>query len=347
MWQRVTETYTIDLRRPPEDRWAEVIADELPAAKLMFEAAMASLSDVYFPRLTRACRWAFAQAYAHVDTEYRREVRAWSDALGVPFADVLSAQFVYELSHAGEWLGHRLGRLRKLLPNGCTAGMIWADGYGPMHVRSMDWPIPEIGPATRLFRFVEGPHEFTTVGMLGYVGVISGIVKGAYSATMNWAPPTGLPGFAKPAAFLLREAFREAKFWDAVRVLETTPLATNVMYAICGAQQGACRVIERTRDRAAIRNGGMPEKWPVCVANHFETSQFSRFNILVDEDPELREDSLSRVQALAAALVERRAAPKKIEFLRALYEAPVTGCWSVQRMAFDVRGGGHWVTARV
>ena len=102
---------------------------------------------------------------------------AWVEALDpyVPAFKVAS----YELSHL---------RVPKLL--GCTAGVRWNDGLGMVHLRTLDWPLPSITEATRLFRFRRGSREFVVVGACGHVGVLSGMLPKAYSVTINWAPPT-------------------------------------------------------------------------------------------------------------------------------------------------------------
>jgi hypothetical protein len=107
---------------------------------------------------------------------------------------------LYELNHLAERraaLGSQVPEwLQALISFGCTAGAVrLADGRA-VHVRNMDWPLQPIRTATRLFRFTDGDREFVTVGLPGLVGALSGMVPGAYSVTINYAPPTFLPGFA-------------------------------------------------------------------------------------------------------------------------------------------------------
>ena len=45
--------------------------------------------------------------------------------------------------------------------------------------------MPSIADATRLFRFRRGAREFIVVGACGHVGVLSGMLPGAYSVTVG------------------------------------------------------------------------------------------------------------------------------------------------------------------
>src|SRR5579871_4664320 len=142
----------------------------------------------------------------------------------------------YELSHL---------RVPKLF--GCTAGVRWFDGLGMVHVRNLDWPLPTMAAATRLFRFRKGNREFVSVGVPGQVSVLSGMLPGAYSVTINWAPPTSMPTFQFGPAFLLRHTLENCdSYAAAVQTLQRTPLSTSVFYTVCGAERDQACVIERT-----------------------------------------------------------------------------------------------------
>src|SRR5439155_25200246 len=132
------------------------------AGRVVQEAATA------FERVPELLRWVFARLYVAFERLYRTEIESWADALGVTLGTATMLNCAYELSH-----------LRWPKVFGCTAGVRWIDGLGMVHVRTLDWPLPSIADATRLFRFRRGAREFIVVGACGHVGVLSGMLPGA------------------------------------------------------------------------------------------------------------------------------------------------------------------------
>jgi hypothetical protein len=121
---------------------------------------------------------------------------------------------------------------------GCSAGVRWIDGLGLVRVRCLDWPLAAMGGATRLFRFRRGAREFVSVGVPGHVGMLSGMLPHAYSATINWAPPVAFPCFDFGPTFLLRHCLETCDSYDAaVRTLTETRLSTSVFFAVCAPRK--------------------------------------------------------------------------------------------------------------
>src|SRR5262245_38470808 len=176
MFATEVPTYGIDLEAPESLRWAEVIsAERAAAARLVAEAALE------FERVPELLRWIFARLYQMSGGLYCEEIKAWADALGVSTGTVTLLNCAYELSH-----------LRLPRPFGCTTGVRWIEGLGPVHVRNLDWPLPGLGDATCLFRFHRGQRTFVVVGVPGQVGALAGMLRGAYRVTLNWAPRGGV-----------------------------------------------------------------------------------------------------------------------------------------------------------
>lgn len=257
MFQPNVPTYTIDLRVPEAHRWAEVIAREKEVAGVLVREAAKE-----FERVPELVRCVFARLYKAFGGLYRGEMQAWSDALGVSLGTATMLNCAYELSHLPLF--------------GCTAGVRWVEGVGLVHVRNLDWPLPTMGDATRLFRFERGSRAFVAVSVPGQVAVLSGMLPGAYSVTINWAPPSSLPSFEFGPAFLLRDTLETCDTYEqAVRVLRDTKLSTSVFFTVCGTEPGQACVIERTANAAAVR----PLDGPVLVqANHHVDALFTRHN---------------------------------------------------------------------
>jgi hypothetical protein len=279
--------YAVHLDRPEEDRWADVIAAERVAAGRLIQRAAADIE-----RVPRVCRWGFGKLYQAFGGLYQGEIKAWADAIGVSAGTATMLNCLYELSH---------------LPNpfGCTAGIRWLDGCGMVHVRTLDWPIDGMGEATRVFRFRRGEREFVSVGVPGQVGVLSGMLPGAYSVTINWAPPAAFPTFDFGPTFLLRDVLETCDTYaTAVEMLERTPLSTSAFFTVCGVEQGQACVVERTQHSAAIRRIASPA---LVQANHHIAADFAKNNEAILKVPPEEEvfsldGSTKRVDILQSAL---------------------------------------------
>lgn len=318
-------TYTIDLGRPEADRWAAVIPRERATVRRLFDEAGRE-----FARVPEAARWVFARLYRWRGGLYQGEIAAWANALGVSVGTATLLNCAYELSHL---------RWPKLF--GCTAGVRWVEGLGMVHARSLDWPLPTMAAATRLLRFHRGGRGFVSVGVPGQVGVLSGMLPGAYSVTINWAPPVARPSFEFGPAFLLRDTLETVDRYDeAVCVLTETPLSTSVFYTVCGTGRDQACVIERTQREAAVR----PLAGAVVVqANHHVAERFGANNADIVEGVEEGDlfslaGSGLRADALAAALAAVPAGG--VEAVRgALNDAPVLNRDTCQQMVFCPASG--------
>jgi len=339
----VAKEYRIDLRLPEEELWSQVIRRETPTARNLMHTAARQLPS-YDPTerrfgaaMTQAMKL-IHHGYRLSGGHYQGEITAWAEATGVPPAEVTLMNCLYELNHLNERsaaLGNQVPEwLRALVSFGCTAGAVrLADGRA-VHVRNMDWPLKPIRTATRLFRFFDGDREFVTVGLPGLVGALSGMVPGAYSVTINYAPPTFLPGFAFGPLFLLRHVFETCDTYeDACHALSHTRLSANVLFLVCSAEGTAC-AIERTRNsfaRIPMRGGTL------AVANHYRSGALSPQNR--GWDPGIIAGSKERASTLDSGL--KRLGPRATlaTAARILDEEPVCNEETHQMMAFDPARG--------
>lgn len=321
------KTRTIDLELDESERWAGVIGADGTSAR---RVARESLSDL--PAIVRALGGVFRATYAWSGGRYVGEIDAWAEALGLGRGEATLLQCSYELSHSSGFLSGLPGRIF-----GCTAAVGWVPSLGMVHVRSLDWPLRGIGPATRLFRFRRGPRAFVSVGIAGFVGVLSGMLPGAYSVTINWAPPVERPGFGFGPAFLLREVLEECdSYEEAVHVLRTTPLASSVFFVVCGTRRGQACVIERTRDDASVRRAARP--WLV-QANHHVARRFAARNAAFDRLGMDVEESVERQRALEERLATGPTRTTLARVATSLEVDPVFNGDTHQHMAFCPRSG--------
>jgi predicted choloylglycine hydrolase len=308
--------YAIDLSKPEDARWAEVIAKEKAVAgRLVQEAARE------FEKVPEILRWIFAHLYQVMGGLYQGEIAAWAEGLHVSAGTATMLNCAYELSHL---------RVPKLL--GCTAGVRWVDGLGMVHLRTLDWPLPSITEATRLFRFRQGSREFVVVGACGHVGVLSGMLPKAYSITINWAPPAGFPTFDFGPTFLLRDTLESCDTFDAaVKRLRDMRLSTSVFFTVCGAEKGQACVIERTQRDAITRPlvDGV-----VAQANHLLAPKFVKNNntLAEVEEASFESDSVCRVEALYRDLRQIGSSCFLEDVAALLNRAPVLNQYTCQQM---------------
>jgi hypothetical protein len=320
-------TYTLDLDQPESIRWAGVISAERAAAeRLLAEAARE------FERVPDLVRRIFARLYRFSGGLYQDEIRSWADALGISAGTVTLLNCAYELSH-----------LRMPRPFGCTAGVLWSEALGPIHVRNLDWPLSGLGDATCQFRFHRGNRSFVVVGVAGQVGVLSGMLPGAYSVTINWAPPGGRPTFFRLGpTFLLRDTLETCdSYATAVEALQKTPLSASVFFTVCGAEPDQACVIERTPRSAVVRP---LDGKGVVQANHHVAARFAANNadlddVKEDEQEFSREGSAARADALGRSLAVADNPATLEEAARVLDAEPVLNKFTCQQMVFCPRTG--------
>jgi len=324
--------YVIDLDRAEPDRWREVIAAEADAARQLVQEA-----ETQFRLVPELVRWCFARVYRRTGGLYHGEIAAWAEALGVSVGTVTVLNCAYELSH-----------LRPPKIFGCTAGVRWVEGLngrrpggGMVHVRCLDWPLSSMRPATRKFRFRRGSREFVAISVPGCVGVLSGMVPGGYSVTINWAPPAAFPTFEFGPAFLLRNTLEECDTYDdAVRRLSETTLSTSVFYVVCGTERDQGCVIERTQQGSAVRRPAGP---PLVQANHHVADCYAANNADIAKDPPedlfSLEGSKKRADLLSTALSEIPAGCDLAGVAAALNTPSVLNTDTCQQMVFRPADG--------
>lgn len=322
--------YLIDLHLPEARRWRHVVRAQGAAARRLAQEAVGQLESV-----PAVGHWFFGRWYRLTGGLYWDEMAAWAAHFGLDADTVCLLNCLYELSHVR--LRHfTLGLL------GCTAGVHWNPAHGMVHVRNLDWPLKRIGPASCRFRFRRGRREFVAVGMAGQVGILSGMLPGRYSVTLNWAPPAQRPRFSFGPTFLLRHALETCDTYEEiVTLLRATPLATSVFYVVCGAQEGEGCVIERTPDAAVLRRY---ESEPLTQTNHYIARRFHPFNaeIAIPPHPDAfvtLADSRQRMHVLAESLATLGAAPELSRYHRALNLAPVLNADTAQQMVFCPASG--------
>jgi hypothetical protein len=186
-----------------------------------------------------ARRWLLRSQSPYVD-----EVSAIADLLGPPG--------IWFLNSSYQWC--------------CTALAREEDGV-PWLARTLDWQFPGLGRFAAVARMTGPAGEYFSVTWPDYVGALTALAQHRFAATINQAPlhrrtldPRLRPfdlvanlvatlrhSRAIPPDHLLRQVFETARdYAEARQMLQATPVARPVIYALVGCVAGERCIIERT-----------------------------------------------------------------------------------------------------
>ena len=167
---------------------------------------------------------------------------------------------------------------------GCTS--LARDEDTPWLVRTLDWPFPGLGRHVEVARMKGPAGDFYNITWPGFVGILTAMAPGRFSAAVNQAPlwrrtrhpwlrpydmlANGIRTWSIrniPPTQLLRQVFETCTDFDSARhKLETTPIARPVIYTLAGTNPGERCVIERTEEEHLTRfeNTSAANDWLVC-----------------------------------------------------------------------------------
>ena len=184
----------------------------------------------------------------------------------------LGRRGVYLLNLSYEWL--------------CTSGVA-ADpaGAGNRLLRTLDWGLGGLGRHVVVARQEGEAGPYYNITWPGFVGVVTAMAPGRFSAALNQAPMrrAGLPvaldwlrnrigvwrSGALPPAHLLRMVFDCCTTYHEARtMLRETPLCLPAIFILSGAEAGEGCVIER--GVSAVPGGTVVIEAPASAANHWQ-----------------------------------------------------------------------------
>lgn len=327
---RVKKEYRIDLSKPADERWRSMIRAERNCAAELIGNCIED-ADRYAretPVLGRLGLWLARKItpwiYDRSGGGYADDISAWAKGCGIDRDDLIFANLSYEIAHATESLA--------ICSPFCTS-VAFNLPDSVAHCRNMDWPLKGVGPMTRIIHY-DGPcGPFKSVGWPGYVGVLSGIAEGRFSATINYAPAKTVRA-QWPPSFALRWVFENCENFDAaVEDLVNTEMAAPVLIMLVGTEPNEAVVIEHTgrgASRRYMRTGVL------ALTNHFVKKE----NLHLNEPDEI----LSRSRYKCALDAGRNAGSPRISSMtNILGDDPVLNELTAQQMAFVPKTGKYKV----
>ena len=314
-------TTTVDLLRPPAERWNLTALQLEQAAQLM----AAYGKDLNLPpHLTQMLA---AAAEGFIRPDHWHELQALASTSNVPLTSAIIGNLYYDLSKVV---------LNQML--GCTAFAV-ETGTGILHARNLDWWTENamLARYTMVTNFTGAQAgDFTAIGWPGFIGAFSGVAHGRFAVTLNAVLSMDPPQLASPVVFLMRTVLEEAPTYEAaLEALAETPIPCDCLLLLTGTRPGEIAVIERTPSRHAIRSS----------RNGFisVTNGYLQLDAKGSTAPSaLMGSSCSRLDHITAMVQAAR--PRDPETcLDCLSDSAVRMDMTVQQMVFNASTGEHWL----
>lgn len=277
--------YYIDLLKPPEHRWDEVIKDKKTAmldlltgirnnTDQLFGTSVFHLINKYMPLLTST-----------LPDPYRRELEGVSRAANMSLGEITLFNVFYEFFSL------------------CTSILAVDENGTVHHARNLDfglflgwnpatvnWLTTEhLKPLTIKIIFVKGKNRlFEAINFAGYIGILTGVKKGAFSISVDerFRLDGGYVGVAEWIlgrrsqqwmGLLTREVMEKASTYkDAQKKLAKSSLIAPVYFILGGSHPKEGCIITRGRSNFDIISLEQSDSWFLVQTNydHWENPPF-------------------------------------------------------------------------
>ena len=253
-------TYDVDLEAPPDTRWNHITRQEAKNIGRLLDDVVNLCVDraSSFPLVVRPLVVAAGKGVARLGgrivdmiascfgEEYVAEIRSIAKHADQPLSHVMLGNLTYDLCQMAGI--HGLG---------CSSYSCNIDG-APTLVRNMDWVWPRsTGRHSRLIKFHRGKESYTSVGVLGCVGVVSAFCPGKWAVTINQAPMEGATSsyFQWPVLQRLRNVCdRLGTYRDVVAGLQEYETMTSFFAHVVGTRPTEHTVITGLGDEYRRRS---------------------------------------------------------------------------------------------
>jgi hypothetical protein len=334
-------TYDVDLEAPPDVRWKHIAQKEAKNIGRLLDdvVGLCSARARRFPLVVRPLVIAAGKGLAGLGgrvvdmiagcfgEEYVAEIRSIAKHADQPLSHVMLGNLTYDLCQMAGIYGL-----------GCSSYSCNIDGM-PTLVRNMDWVWPRsTGKHSRLIRFHRGNDYYTSVSVLGCVGVVSASCPGKWAVTINQAPTEGatMSYFQWPVLQRLRYVCDQmGTYRDVVTGLQGYETMTSFFAHVIGTRPKQHTVITGLGD-SFQRRGMKGEK--LVQTNHFaghrDLEEHNGPERWEDEDgQEWYCDSHDRAKCLTRRL---KAPPRTLAEARSkICTSAVTSADTMQQMVFQ------------
>ena len=331
------KVYDVDLAAPPEERWteaAEQFGDQIHKLLAHVDEVLnegCAHLPAYWRGTLKLLKSGIATPLAGTvvrcfGQDYARELRGISQTIDAPYGDLVVANILYDVSQALKNDG------------ACSSASFITSKGRPVLARNMDWDFPDsVGEHTVICRFHRRGGFYTSIGVAGFVGVLSAQRNKAWAVTLNQAPAQELPTqwAQMPACMHLRAA--------CDRSMNFTSLVRNIMSMRTMSPFFAHVVGTERYEQVAVTGYGVEyskreaEGGVLVQTNHFADEDDEHLNPNrgeFEEDGELfYHDTYPRYDALFRRLKKQK--PGTIDAAQHLLKGlPVTNENTMQSMVF-------------
>lgn len=200
--------------------------------------------------------------------------KRWLQRARTPYAGEIDA--IAKRMEVGTWF------VNLSMEWGCTSGVAAdPEGSGSRILRTLDWPVIGLGREVVVARMAGNAGEFYNVTWPGFVGALTVMAPGRFSAAINQAPivrhgilpPSfnwginrlkSLASKAIPPTHLLRHVCETCSDYEQAKdILCETPIAIPALFALSGMNAVEGCIIERLENRSFVHEA------PSAIANHW------------------------------------------------------------------------------
>ena len=344
-------TYDIDLEAPPDTRWKHIAQKESKNIGRLLDDVVNLCVDraSSFPLVVRPLVIAAGKGLAGLGgrvidnlaasygQDYVTEIRSIAKHADQPLSHVMLGNLTYDLCQMAGI--HGLG---------CSSYSCNIDG-APTLVRNMDWVWPRsTGRHSRLIKFHRGKESYTSVGVLGCVGVVSAFCPGKWAVTINQAPMEGATSsyFQWPVLQRLRNVCDQmGTYRDVVAGLQEYETMTSFFAHVVGTKPTEHTVVTGLGDK--YRRRSLKEDFLIQTNHYIGHKDLEKHNgpEKWEEDGEWWYcDSRMRAKALTKRL---ETCPTLLtEARKRIYTSAVTTTDTMQQMVFQPANGYSRVWVR-
>jgi len=239
----------------------DLIMKYVPALSFLIDG----ISKIAWPAVNfgLSLTWIFTRD--NIPERYVQEVKGMSEAIGVPYMDLLKASLFPELIKAA-----------------CSLVGVWGDAVsndGPYFLRAFDWD--ENNPITRypvitVYHSIEpGSIPYVSFGYAGLVGTFTAFNEEGFGvAEKYWYlhpdDPVERSVVGKPWTFVLRDIAQFAKTFDkAIDMLKKTPRTCSIHIGLVSGIDNEYRGIWYSKDHLDIYDD---KHWPQNDTKHWYIS---------------------------------------------------------------------------
>ncbi|PAV59061.1 hypothetical protein WR25_10766 isoform B [Diploscapter pachys] len=258
--------YRIDLDLPPDQRWNQVIRENIEVIPLIAEEA-----KKYIPSFIQPVVWPIARALGNLlPKDIHEELKGISRESGLPLGEVVGLNILYDITAFDR---------KHILYEGCTSIVLQDKRGNIFHGRNLDYEMQDLLKSMTIYvDFVKNNTIlYSGVTFALYNGLLTGQRPNAYTVTLNERYSGAyidnilmefVTRFQRPVSYFIREVLEsETTFDSAVRTFSKTHLIAPCYIIVGGVKPEQGVVISRNRWSAADIYSLTPERWYLVETN--------------------------------------------------------------------------------